>query len=80
MAEYSTREADHRAVDAPKKIRFGNPPHSNALEVLSPYGLGDLGSQESERYFLHEVQASSVIVRGLLLSTGYEPHTSSEYT
>jgi len=55
MAEYGTGKTYHGAIDATKKIRFGNPRHFPALEVLSPYCLGDQGRKESFRYLLGQV-------------------------
>ena len=52
MAPCGTGEANHDAIDATKKIRFGNPKHFLAPEVLSPCCLWDLGEEESICYLL----------------------------
>jgi len=57
MADYGTREANHGTIDAPKKCRINNPTHSPTLEVLSPYGLRNLGRQESICYLLRQVHS-----------------------
>ena len=46
MCEYGTGQANHGAIDASKKIMFGNATDLLVLEVLSPYRLQDLGSEE----------------------------------
>jgi len=55
MAQYGTGKANNDAIDVTKKIRFGNPKHFLALEVLSPYSFRDLGREESIRYLLGHV-------------------------
>jgi len=55
MTEYGTGATYHGAIDATKKIRFGNPTHFPALQVLSPYCLRDLGREESIGYLLGQV-------------------------
>jgi len=57
MADYGTRSANHGTVDGPKKWQINNPTHSPTLEVVLPYGLRDLGRQESICYFLRQVHS-----------------------
>jgi len=60
MAEYGTGYTYHGDIDATKKNRFINPMHFAALELLSPYCLGDLGYEESIRYLLGQVHTDGL--------------------
>ena len=55
MTEDCTRYANHGAVDTLKEIGFDNPTHFPASEVLTAYGLGNLGRPKSKCQFLSRV-------------------------
>jgi len=48
MAQYCTRQTDHRTVYAVQKLRVQHALHFDSVEILAVYSVRNLGGKEPE--------------------------------